>query len=247
MIDYSFIWLISHSIIKFLKLKRTKFKKKLEKKIMKIEDNVYALESTKGSYSYLIEDKETILIDTGRPGKVKNILKEIDSLNINAKNIKHILLTHHDVDRIGNAVLLQKETGATLWASKEDIPYIFGDKSRPGVKKLGSLYAFLMRVKKPENIESYNDQKIDDIEIIRTPGHTPGHVSFLYKDVLFAGDLVRNSNGVLKKAPSIMNADEELIKDSIFKMSEYSFKWVCPCNGEPLEVKDEWKQLLNNI
>ena len=32
MIDYSFIWLISHSIIKFLKLKRTKFKKKIREK-----------------------------------------------------------------------------------------------------------------------------------------------------------------------------------------------------------------------
>jgi glyoxylase-like metal-dependent hydrolase (beta-lactamase superfamily II) len=155
------------------------------------------------------------------------------------------------VDRIGNAALLQKETGATLWASKEDIPYILGDKSRPGVKKLGSLYLsvsdFFMRVKKPEKIKAYNDHKIDDIEIIPTPGHTPGHVSFLYKDILFAGDLVRNSNGVLKMAPAIMNADEELIKESILKMSEYSFKWVCPCNGEFLEVKDQWKQLLNNI
>jgi len=141
---------------------------------MKIEENVYALESTKGSYSYLIKDKETILIDTGNPGKVKNILKEIESLNIKPKNIKHILLTHHDVDHIGNATLLQKETGATLWASKKDIPYILGDKSRPGIKKVAS---FLMRVKKPEKIKSYNDQKIDDIEIIPTPGHTPGHVS----------------------------------------------------------------------
>ena len=39
---------------------------------MKIEENFYSLESTKGSYSYLIKDKETILID---PGKVKNIIK----------------------------------------------------------------------------------------------------------------------------------------------------------------------------
>ena len=41
---------------------------------MKIEENVYALESTKGSYSYLIKDKETILIDTGNPGKDKNTI-----------------------------------------------------------------------------------------------------------------------------------------------------------------------------
>ena len=64
---------------------------------MKIEEDVYSLKSTKGSYSYLIKDKETILIDTGNPGKFKNILKEIKSLNINPKDINHILLTHHDV------------------------------------------------------------------------------------------------------------------------------------------------------
>lgn len=211
---------------------------------MKIGENVYALESTKGSYSYLIKDKETILVDTGRPGKVKNILKEIESLNVKPKTIKHILLTHHDVDHIGNATLLQKETGATLWASKEDIPYILGDKSRPGIKKIATL---LMRVKKPEKIKSYDDQKIGDIEIIPTPGHTPGHISFLYKDILFAGDLVGNSNGVLKKPPRIGNSDEKSIKESILKMSKYSFKWVCPAHGEPLEVTDEWKQLLSNI
>jgi glyoxylase-like metal-dependent hydrolase (beta-lactamase superfamily II) len=211
---------------------------------MKIEENVYALESTRGSYSYLIKDKEAILIDTGNPGKVKDILKEIESLNIKPKNIKHILLTHHDVDHVGNATLLQKETGATLWASKKDIPYILGDKSRPGIKKVAS---FLMRVKKPEKIKSYDDQKIDDIEIISTPGHTPGHVSFLYKDILFAGDLVRNSNGVLKKLPKMGNSDDKTLKESILKMNEDSFKWICPAHGEPLKIKDEWKQLLSTI
>ena len=214
---------------------------------MKIGENVYALESTKGSYAYLINDKEAILIDTGRPGKVKSILNEIESLDIDPKNIKHILLTHHDADSIGNAASLQKETQATLWAPREDIPYILGDKSRPGIKKLGSLYLSLMRVKKPEKIKSYCNNKIDNIEIIPTPGHTPGHVSILYKDILFAGDLVRNSNGVLKIAPSIMNADEESIKESIGKIGEYPFKWVCPDSGEPLELKDEWKQLISNI
>lgn len=214
---------------------------------MKIGENVHALESTKGSYAYLIKDKETILIEAGRPWKVKDILKEITSLNIKQKNLKHILLTHHDMDRIGNAALLQEETGATLWAPKEDIPYIMGDKSRPGVKKLGSFYLWLMRIKKPEIINAYNDHKINNIEIIPTPGHTPGHVFFLYKDILFAGDLVRNSNGVLKIAPSIMNADEQSIKESIRKINEYSFKWVCPDSGEPLKLKDEWKQLLNDI
>ena len=206
---------------------------------MKIEENVYALESTKGNYAYLIKDKETILIDTGVPGKGEDILKEIKSLDIKPENIKHILLTHHDVDHIGNAALLQKETGATLWASQEDIPYILGDKSRSGLKKIASL---IMRAKKPEKLQAYNNHRINDLEIIQTPGHTPGHVCLLYKDVLFAGDLVRNSKGQLKPI-SLMTWDKTALNESINKISEYSFNWVCPAHGEPIKVKYEWQQL----
>ena len=43
------------------------------------------------------------------------------------------------------------------------------------------------------------------------------------------------------------NSDDKTLKESIFKMNEYSFKWICPAHGEPLEVKDEWKQLLSTI
>ncbi len=211
---------------------------------MKIGENVHALESTKGSYSYLRMDKEPILIDTGYPGKFKDILEEINSLNLELKCIKHILLTHHDVDHVGNAALLQEETGATLWASKNDIPYILGDKGRPGIKKLVS---FIMRPKKPEKIQAYHDNAIGDVEIISTPGHTPGHVSFLYKDILFAGDLVRNTSGKLKKPPKFGNSNTKSIDESIIKLDEYDFKWICPAHGEPLELKDEWKQLLKNI
>ncbi len=207
---------------------------------MKIEENVYALESTKGNYAYLVKDEETILIDTGVPGKGENILKEIKSLNIEPENIKHILLTHHDVDHIGNAALLQKKTGATLWASQEDIPYILGDKSRPGLKKIVSL---IMRVKKPEKLQAYNNHRFDDFEVIQTPDHTPGHVCLLYKDVLFAGDLVRNSKGQLKPTPAFMTWDQTTLNESITKISEYSFNWVCPAHCEPIEVKDEWQQL----
>lgn len=220
------------------------FLKTLRGKNMKIARNIYALESTKGSYAYLINDQETILIDTGYPGKFEDILKEIESLNIDPNSIKHILLTHHDVDHVGNATLLQEETGANLWASKMDIPYILGDKNRPGIKKLVS---FIMRFKKPEEIKSYNTPQIEGVKIVSTPGHTPGHVSFIYKDILFAGDLIGNSNGKLKKPPRIGNFNNKLIDESILKMEEYSFKWVCPAHGEPIEINDEWEHLLETV
>ncbi len=204
---------------------------------MKVTENVYALDATKGNYAYIILGEETILIDTGRPGQGKGILKELESMNIKPQDIKHILLTHHDVDHIGNLALLEAETGAKIWASREDIPYICGEKNREGIKRLVSV---IMRVKKPENINSYHeDQKVSDIKVIPTPGHTPGHVCLLYKDILFAGDLIRTSNGQIGPMKSFMNWNTEISRDSIKKISDLNFKWVCPAHGEPVERNDK--------
>lgn len=200
---------------------------------MKVVGNVYALDSTKGNYAYLIMDKEVTLIDTGRPGQGKGILNELKSLNIKPRDIKNILITHHDVDHIGNLALMEKETDANIWASKEDIPYICGNKNRHGIKKYLS---FILRAKKPKKILSYPpDQRILDIKVVPTPGHTPGHVCLLYKDILFAGDLLRSSKGQLEPMKSFMNWDTSLLQESIKKVSNLHFKWICPAHGEPIE------------
>lgn len=207
---------------------------------MKVAENVYALKSTRGAYAYIILGKEIILVDTGLMWQGKGIIKELTAMNIKLEDIKHIVLTHHDLDHIGNVYMLQRLTKARVWASSEDIPYIMGNKERPGIKKL---FSFVFRVKKPEKIEAYStSQQIDDIEIIKTPGHTPGHVCVLYKDILFAGDLVKNKNGQLRPYPN-MNWDEALLMNSIKSISGIPFNWVCPAHGEPIERGNQWKDM----
>ena len=210
---------------------------------MKIIDDVYALDSTKGNYAYLISGDETIMVDSGRPGQGKGILSELDSLGVKPMDVNDILLTHHDIDHIGNAAMLQQATGATVWAYKEDIPYIYGDVSRPGIKRF---FSFIMRAKKPENIKSYGSEGVDHVEVISSPGHTPGHVCLLYKDVLFAGDLVRSSKVELSTPPSFMNVDDNAVMESIKKLDSYSFNWVCPAHGEPVKRDGLWERLLED-
>jgi glyoxylase-like metal-dependent hydrolase (beta-lactamase superfamily II) len=206
---------------------------------LKVTEEVYALDSTKGNYSYLIMGEETILVDTGRPGQGKGILKDLNLLGVKPGDITHILITHHDVDHIGSLAFLQNATGAKIWASMEDIPYIYGEKSRPGIKKLVSI---IMRMEKPENITPYSkNQRIGDIEVIPTPGHTPGHVSLLYKDVLLVGDLFKTSKGKISPMNSFMNWDDEVLAESINKINDYEFKWVCPAHGKPLKINKKIK------
>ncbi|HII84593.1 MAG TPA: MBL fold metallo-hydrolase [Methanobacterium subterraneum] len=201
---------------------------------MRVTDDVYALDSTRGNYAYLITGQENVLVDTGRPGQGKGILNDLKAIGIKPEDIKHILITHHDVDHVGSLAFLEESTGAKIWASSEDIPYIYGKKSRPGIKRLVSV---IMPIKKPEKIVPYPENgMIGDIKVIPTPGHTPGHVSLLFRDVLLVGDLCKTSHGKISPMSSLMNWDDGILKDSINKINDYDFKWVCPAHGEPLQV-----------
>ncbi len=212
---------------------------------MKISDEVYLLDSTKGNYVYLILAKEIILIDTGLPKNGKGILNELKSMDIKPHDIKHILITHDDVDHVGSLALLEKASEAKIWASKEDIPHIIGELNRHVIKRILN---YLVKLEKPENINPYPKHgMIGDIEAIYTPGHTVGHTCLLYKDIMFVGDLFRTKNGEITPGHSFANWNNQIIKESISKIDEYDFEWICPAHGEPIKRDDHLKDFIKKI
>lgn len=209
---------------------------------MEIAKGIHLLETSKGSFSYLVLDEEPVLIDTGMPGRFPRLMAELSELGVRPSDIAHILLTHHDVDHIGNAEQLQTATGATLWASEGDLPYIHGDVSRPGIKRI---IGTLVRPKRPEVDRTYQaGQKIGSLEVIPTPGHTPGHVSLLYGDILFAGDLVTTSKGRIKPSPSVMTWDKAQLRSSLKTVGKMNFDWVCPAHGRPVHRENMWDAFM---
>lgn len=199
------------------------------------------LDSAKGSHAYLIFGRETMLVDTGLSFNGDRIVKELESMNVTLNDIKHILLTHYDLDHIGNASKLAALTGADLWASGVDRPYILGEADRPGFKKY---LPYIFHVAKPEVVKPYPDNgKLNEVTVIPTPGHTPGHVCLLFEDILFAGDLVENKGGSLIPYPALWNWNTPMMKKSITDVSGYPFKWVCPAHGRPVERGMLWEMI----
>lgn len=198
---------------------------------MKIKDKVIRLESTKSSNCFLVFDEELVLIDTGHSFVGKRMIKEIQRLNIEPSDIKHIMITHHDVDHIGNVKLLKELTGATVWAHKEDIPFITGEKDRHGFKKyIGKL----LSRKSIGDIQAYGDEmKVGNVRIIPTPGHTPGHVCMLFDGILFAGDLVEYKRNKMVPFPNGWNWDTQKLLESIDSLKNIEYDWVCMSHGKP--------------
>ena len=212
---------------------------------MKINDSVIKLDCTKGSYAYaVIIDEGVTLIDTSLPGRGNAIVSELKTFGINLRDIKRILLTHHDIDHIGNAAYFQENCDCEVFISSVDFDYVLGHKKRHGIKRvLGAI----IKADIPKSLKKINTDKIDCFSVISTPGHTPGHTCFQYNDVLFAGDLISSKNGNPIMPPSIMNWNKGELVGSLQKIIIEGVKHICPAHGEPIMVNSNWSEFIKII
>jgi len=69
---------------------------------------------------YIIQDKRTIMIDGGAPGKIKAFLKGIKKLSIKPEQVKLIVITHGHWDHIASAKDIKEKTGAKIALHKNE-------------------------------------------------------------------------------------------------------------------------------
>lgn len=200
---------------------------------MKITDEIYNLQSAGMGNAFLIQREHNILIDTGLPHRARALLAEITSLGVDPQTIDTILLTHHDLDHVGNAKALREATGATLWIGRKDAPYLLGEQPRPGRKRF---LAALMGVQKPDACRHYEETSVfDGIQAIAAPGHTPGHHILQYGKIVFIGDLFRAADGRFVPMNPAMNSDAAQLRQSIGQLATLDFDLLCPSHGSPVQ------------
>ncbi|WP_088102124.1 MBL fold metallo-hydrolase [Halalkalibacter urbisdiaboli] len=132
------------------------------------------------------EEKELTLIDAALPFSVKAILQTSAMLK---KQITRIVITHGHSDHVGALDKVKKAfPDALVYISKRDEKLLRGDRSiQPGEH-------FPIKGDLPKGITTIPDLYLNDgdrigsLQIISTPGHTPGSMSLL--DVRTKGVIV---------------------------------------------------------
>jgi glyoxylase-like metal-dependent hydrolase (beta-lactamase superfamily II) len=212
-------------------------------KTMKIAPGVYRLEHSRFSHIYYLSDEE-VLIDTGLPFYPDAIIEELSALG---KSVKAIFLTHHDVDHAGNVSRIAEAAGAVVYIGKDDAPFLLGEKHRPGRKRI---FEILLRITPPVKCNTFSGQprsRLGNIDVFHTPGHTPGHSVFLYKNILFSGDLFREKNGRVRGMSPAMNWDNDAARRSIAFLLSLDFDIACPGHGNPVQKETLLTQFTKGV
>lgn len=185
--------------------------------------------------AYLIacpQTKRAVVIDVPFES-TEWILKRAQELSL---TIEMILLTHSHWDHTGEAALLKEKLGVPLYVHREDA----GNVEKPGSDKL-PLFFPVQGVKPDGYLTDGQVLTVGNlrIEVIHTPGHTPGGVCFYFptEKVLVSGDtLFRGTIGNL----SFATGRPHLMWDSLKKLASLPADTkVYPGHGEPTTIGAE--------
>ncbi|WP_372635873.1 MBL fold metallo-hydrolase [Cohnella sp.] len=147
--------------------------------------------------AYLVEEENGVtLIDACMPFVAKRIRSAIESTG---KPLARILLTHAHEDHIGAVPYLKTAyPDAQIGISRRDAALLRGDRSLlPGEAQTPIKGGVPKRAPFEPDFLFEDGERIGSLVAIATPGHTPGHFSFLEtgSKALIAGDAFQTKGG----------------------------------------------------
>jgi glyoxylase-like metal-dependent hydrolase (beta-lactamase superfamily II) len=197
---------------------------------------------------YVVEEKsELTLIDTGIPNSYKGILTMIEKLN---KPLTNILLTHAHDDHVGSLDELKRRfPHVPVSISTRDSRLLMGDitldSHEPQTPIKGGV---------PKNVKTKADHLLEEgdqigsLQVITTPGHTPGSISFLEtrSHALIAGDAMQTRGGIAVSGqirpffpfPAFATWNKEIALESVKKMANLKPMLLAVGHGEMIENPD---------
>lgn len=171
--------------------------------------------------AYILERSgEAVLVDTGVGGSAGDIEAALGSLGLAWGNLGHVILTHRHGDHVGSL-------DAVMAAAPDATGYI------------GEGDAAAVTAPRPLTILN-GGESVFDLDIIATPGHTPGSISVFdpIGKILVSGDAVLGGAepGSVAGANPRFTEDFEAADRSIVSLVPLRPEAILPGHGEPITV-----------
>lgn len=186
--------------------------------------------------AFLIEgpDGSLTLLDAGTKKAPSKLLAALASIGKAPGDVTHLLLSHAHNDHAGGAKKVQDATASRIAAHERDAVYLregrmpSPDPSTRGGRLLARLPGKASGFAPLKVDETFSDGEVlavgGGLQVVHTPGHTPGHSSFLHSrsGVLFTSDALFNVRGLRYSFASACT-DVRLSRDSAVRLGELDY------------------------
>ncbi|RKS75714.1 glyoxylase-like metal-dependent hydrolase (beta-lactamase superfamily II) [Motilibacter peucedani] len=167
--------------------------------------------------AYLVASEDrVVLVDTGMDPSAEGVAAGLVELGAAWAEVSDVVVTHYHPDHTGGLARVRAQAPqARVWSGDE----------LPDARRVG------------------DGDRVGPLRVMATPGHTPGHVSFVDErsgDVL-VGDCVGSVGGRLERAPAPFTADAHVAERSLLRLVEQGGRRLLLGHGA--EVADPWEAL----
>jgi hydroxyacylglutathione hydrolase len=140
-----------------------------------IQENAYIVRAHEGAGS-------AVLVDPGE--EPERLLAAAEQLGV---EIEAILITHCHFDHVGAVAPVARATGAQVWCPRIEVP-LLADIQKWTMPGFGPFEGWQAE----RTLSGGERLSLADlaIEVLYTPGHSPGHVTYAIEGVLLSGDVL---------------------------------------------------------
>ncbi|WP_210134806.1 MBL fold metallo-hydrolase [Staphylococcus sp. GDX8P80P] len=159
--------------------------------------------------AYFVENEDSvILIDPA--GESDKIFKKLNQIN---KPLKAILLTHAHFDHIAALDEVINKYDVPLYMHKEEFSFLTDSEKNGSAKfKQYGMPLITSKAKPLELDEGKHHIANFEFNVLHTPGHSPGSLTYVFKEFAVVGDTLFN-NGIGRT--DLYRGDYETLVDSI--------------------------------
>jgi glyoxylase-like metal-dependent hydrolase (beta-lactamase superfamily II) len=200
------------------------------------------------------DDGQVTLIDMGIASSGKKVIAALRSVGSDPSDVTRLMLTHCHPDHAGGAAYVARETGRPVDVHAEDAEYVRSGTQPPRdqslrLGRLVSLFPDPKNAKVPVGEELGDGQVVPfagGIRVIHTPGHSPGHASYLHEEsgTLITGDAIFNVLG--RRWPmKFLCSDFAMTKQTAHRLGEEEYAVAAFTHGP--EITDRPREAIRKF